>query len=188
MQKIMMSLALSSFLLLSGCSDKKKESKPIAKQEIQSQKISEKELNAIEDTNKQEAVQPFKPSIETNITQEEVITESLDDLETDAFKTIQPQITKEMQKIPDCLEKAETKEEAFGCSKQLRALNKELAVAMGDFRNDAPEGYDDDFVWDEETKVNMIKEIEASIIGMQSMQTCIEVSKTPKELEQCLEH
>jgi len=186
MQKIMISLTLSSLLFLSGCSEKKKESKPLEKQETQNQKISEKHPSTLEDTNKQPIEKPFKPSLEVNTTQEEISTQSLENLEADAFKAIQPRITEEMRKIPDCLEKAASKEEAFACSQTLRKLNKELAMAMGDFNNDMPQEYDEDFVWDEETKVNMIKEIEAGTQAMQEMQSCMEASKTPEELESCL--
>jgi hypothetical protein len=190
MQKTIIYLTLSSLLTLSGCSDKKKEEKTESKQKIHNKDISEKEPNSIKESNTSrpttQILKPFKPTLEANISQEEIVTESLENLETDALKSIQPQITKEMQKIPDCLEKAENKEEAFACSKQLRALNKELALAMGDFSDDTPEGYDDTFIWNEETKVNMIKEIEAGTRAMQEMQACMEASRSSEELKNCL--
>lgn len=188
MSKIMISLTLSTLLLLSGCSEKKKkEEKKIAQIEkkIQKEITIKKEDNTSSNINSEQVFKPFKPNIETNIS-EVIVTENLEELESEAFKTIQPHITEEMQKIPDCLERAESKEEAFSCSKALRALNKELAMSMGDFTEEAPEAYDDEFVWNEETKINMIKEIDAGTQAMQEMQTCMETSKTPEELEKCL--
>jgi len=191
MSKIMISLALSTLLLLSGCNEKKKkEEEKIAQIEkkIQKEITIKKEDNTSSNINSEQVFKPFKPfkpNIETNIS-EVIVTENLEELESTAFKTIQPHITEEMQKIPDCLERAESKEEAFACSKALRALNKELAMSMGDFTEEAPEAYDDEFVWNEETKINMIKEIDAGTQAMQEMQTCMETSKTPEELEKCL--
>jgi hypothetical protein len=84
------------------------------------------------------------------------------------------------------LENAETKEEAFACSQKLRDLNKELAMAMGDFSEEGIEAYDKDFEWNEETKINMIQEIEAGTQAMQEMQTCMETSTSTEELDKCL--
>ena len=185
----MMSLALSTLLLLSGCSEKKKknEKKLVQIETNVKKEIFIKEGNTTStNVNSEQVFKPFKPSIETNMSENIVVAENLEELESAAFKAIQPHITEEMGKIPDCLEKAESKEEAFACSKALRALNKELAMSMGDFNEESPEGYDDEFVWNEETKVNMIKEIDAGTQAMQEMQTCMEISKTAEELEKCL--
>jgi len=188
MSKIMMSLALSTLLLLSACTEKKKEEKKttLVEEKIQKETSIKKKNDTVTNINPEQVFKPFKPSIETNMSENIVVAENLEELESAAFKAIQPHITEEMGKIPDCLERAETKEEAFACSKALRALNKELAMAMGDFNEEAPEGYDDEFVWNEETKVNMIKEIDAGTQAMQEMQTCMEISKTSEELEKCL--
>jgi hypothetical protein len=191
MSKIMMGLTVSTLLFLSGCTScesNKSETDAVKKEKI-AKTNTNKQVEVVTPViiaKPKQALNPFKPSIETNINQDEVISESLEELESEVFKTIQPQINEEMQNIPDCLEKAETKEEAFACSKTLRGLNKELSMAMGDFTEEAPEGYDDDFIWNEETKVDMIKEIEAGTQAMQEMQMCMQTSKTPEELEKCL--
>ena len=191
MSKIILGLMLFTLYFLSGCTscqNNKSQTDTVQKEKETTEK-SKKDLTvdtAIAKTVPKETLTPFKPSIEANIDQDEVITESLEELEAEAFKTIQPQINKEMQKIPECLEKAETKEEAFACSKSLRELNKELSMAMGDFTEESQENYDDDFIWNEETKIDMIKEIEAGMQAMQEMQLCMETSKTPEELEKCL--
>lgn len=179
--------SLSLLLLLSGCSEKKEK-------ETASKEVQQKAETPVIESNISTSVvptqleKPFMPSLELNTTQDnEPVTESLEELEAEAFKTIQPQIIDEMRKIPECLEQAESKEDAFACSQPLRALNKELALAMGDFSEEEETGYDDDFVWNEETKVNMIKEIEAGTQAMQEIQTCMETSKSPEELAKCME-
>jgi len=136
-------------------------------------------------------LKPFKPLLKpmtaSAVANEdnEIPLQSLEELDLEAFKTIQPKINEAMLKLPDCLESAATKAEAFGCNKQLRELHKELAISMGDFSEDNITGYDDTFVWDERTKTEMIREIENGTQERQEMQNCIEASSTTKELEQC---
>lgn len=136
-------------------------------------------------------LKPFKPLLKpmtaSAVANEdnEIPLQSLEELDLEAFKTIQPKINEAMLKLPDCLESAATKAEAFGCNKQLRELHKELAISMGDFSEDNITGYDDTFVWDEKTKTEMIREIENSTQERQEMQNCIEASSTAEELEQC---
>ena len=191
MSEIIMSLAIVMLLLLSGCTscESNKDETDTVKKENRTKINTNKQVEVATPViiaKTQQTLNPFKPSIEANINQEEVMSASLEELEAEAFKTIQPQINEEMRNIPDCLEKAETKEEAFACSKSLRKLNKELSMAMGDFTEESQENYDDDFIWNEETKIDMIKEIEAGMQAMQEMQLCMETSKTPEELEKCL--
>lgn len=107
--------------------------------------------------------------------------------ELTAFKTIHPKIIEEMNKVPECLMQADTKEDAFVCSKGLRDLNKKLALAMGINEDEMAneEQYGRDFTWDEKTKVAMIQEIESSQEMMQVTQDCIANAETPKALEGC---
>jgi hypothetical protein len=190
MSKIMMSLVLSSLLLLSACSEKKKETTKITKKEIE-QKVLVNEkpkeiLPHMEIKAPEEKLVPFVPTLETNITKEQVETENLEELELNTFKNMQPKINEEIQKIPDCLENAQTKEEAFACSDAFRTLNKEFSMSLGDLTEEIQEGYDDNFVWNEETKLEMIKEIEAGTQSMQEMQACTESAQTPQEIARCL--
>jgi len=196
MLKIIVSLGLVTSLFLSGCTscntnkDKPDTNtdKKINEKKVENKQIIEKsEINSkpLKNVIAKKILEPFNPTLETNISQDEIITESLDQLEAEAFKDMQPKIEEEMQHIPECLEKAESKEEAFSCSKNLRLLNKEIAMAMGDFDENDVEGYTDSFVWNEETKQDMINEIESSIHGIQEMQSCLEISKTPEELKKC---
>ena len=134
------------------------------------------------------SITPFRPKLKPiSSTNTEVQTQSLEMLNIESFKFIQPKINAEVLKLPECLEAAETKEEAFRCNDKLRELHKELAMAMGDFSENNITGYDDTFVWNEESKINMIKEIENSTQEMQEMQTCIDVANTEKELNQCFQ-
>jgi len=196
MLKIIVSLGLVTSLFLSGCTscntnkdkpdtdtDKKINEKKVEnKQVIEESEVNSKPLN---NTVSKQIDEPFNPTLEANISQDEIMTESLEQLEAEVFKAMQPKIEEEMQQIPDCLEKAESKEEAFTCSKNLRLLNKEIAMAMGDFDENDVEGYRDEFVWNEETKQDMIKEIESSMQSIQEMQSCLELFKTPEELKKC---
>jgi len=192
MSRIMMSLALSSLLLLSACSEKKTETTNSTKKVIEEKVVIQEEPKEIVPQPKVEAqapeekLAPFVPTLETNITEEPLETANLEELEITTIKEMQPKINEELQKVPDCLEKAQTKEEAFECSKALRGINKEFAMAMGDLSEEVQEGYGDDFVWDEETKLNMIKEIEAGTQAMEEMQSCTETAQTPEEMEACI--
>ena len=132
------------------------------------------------------SITPFQPKLKPISSANTVVqTKSLEMLNIESFKFIQPKINAEILKLPECLEAAETKEEAFTCNNKLRELQKELAMSMGDFSENNITGYDDTFVWNEETKVNMIREIENGTQEMQEMQTCIDVASTEKELNQC---
>jgi len=136
-------------------------------------------------------LKPFKPLLKpitasaAGNEDNEIPLQSLEELDLETFKTIQPKINEAMLKIPDCLESAATKAEAFACNKQLIELHKELAISMGDFSEDNITGYDDTFVWNEKTKTEMIREIENGTQERQEMQNCIEASSTTEELEQC---
>jgi len=184
MQYKMIIFTCLSFILISGCSDKKKETKNVQITKTVQQEVVVKEENITSPLITKEN-KPFKPTIEANISEENTTVENLEDLQATALKTIQPQVFDEMQKIPDCLENAETKEEAFSCSQKLRDLNKELAMAMGDFSEEGIEAYDVGFEWNEETKINMIQEIEAGTQAMQEMQTCLKPNDlNPNEMNQ----
>jgi hypothetical protein len=201
MYKLSLLLPLTALLFLNSCTSCSKEediekelrheqniSKKIQKKTIQIEKFDKKIKNELAIPSQVTSItKPSPVEEETDQTEnEEIVAENLEALEASAFKTLQPKIIEETQKIPDCLENAETKEEAFACNQKLQDLNKELAMAMGDFSENKIEGYDDDFVWNEETKIKMIQEIERSTETMQEMQTCMESSITPEELDQCL--
>jgi len=196
MQKIILCASLSALLLLSGCTSCQNNNNKdnIFKEDNTKTSVNLKKEIPKETTQKitkkaTEGHQPLKPSADANTTQaEDDIAGNLGELEIAVMKDIQPRIFEETQKIPACLESAETKEEAFECSKSLRILNQDLGMSMGDFVEDLPavEGYAKDFIWNEETKTNMIREIESGLQGMQTLQTCINAAKTPEEMDMCL--
>jgi len=186
MQKIILCASLSSLLLLNGCTSCQNNNKD----NILKEKETEKEMKQEIDKKVTKGLQPFKYSFDTNITKEEEdIVKNLDEQEISVINDIQPRILEETQKIPDCLKNAESKEEAFECSKSLRELNKNLAMAMGDLSEELPEekGYDKDFIWDEETKRNMIQEMESGLLSMRTMQACIESAKEPTDIDKCFD-
>jgi len=195
MQKVILCVSLSGLILLSGCTSCQNNDKEIDNIFIEEEKkeITVKDKKAPKKANKEVAkkaskeLPSSKSTFDVNITQEEDMEKSLAEVELSAINDIQPRIFEETQKIPECLENAGSKEEAFECSKSLRALNKDLIMTMGDFSEELPEekGYDKDFIWNEETKIKMIQEIESGLQGMQTMRTCIESAKTPTDLDKC---
>ena len=195
MQRLLILTLLSIALFLTGCTSCTKEKE--TKQTITPPPVVEKKsVTKVEKSptlpTSPKSVSPKETNEPTLVLPEgnDPIPENLPDnvveLEIEAFKTIQPKIMKETEKLPACLEQAETKEEAFACSKALRELHKEMSIAMGDFSDPTPENYADDFAWDEKTKSNMIQEIENGTEEMIETQACIEGATTNEELEQCL--
>ena len=100
---------------------------------------------------------------------------------------INERILTEMQNIPECLEDAKTKEEAFECSNNLRNMQRELSVLQGDSEVIEIEAYDETFVWNEKTKKMMISGLKEGLTQMQQTNYCMEKRRDPKELAECLE-
>lgn len=187
MQKTILITLLCGIFTITGCSEKKKE----ATTKTQKKNVV---LEQIDEENSTK-IKPFTPSIATkktalelNISMEDInMSESLDNLGITALKTIQPHIIEEMKNMPECLASAASKQEAFECSKKLRNLNQELAMSLGDFSEDAPQSYDDDFIWDEETKSNMIEELTKSVQEMQYVQQCLDKTTSASEMQSCMD-
>lgn len=102
------------------------------------------------------------------------------------LKSLQPLILETMKKIPECLENAYSKEDAFKCSAALRELNEKASVARGMKPMPEMKEYPKGFVWNEETKINMIKGLENSIEPMEKTQYCMENTKTPDDFAKCV--
>jgi len=100
---------------------------------------------------------------------------------------INERILTEMQNLPECLEGAKTKEDAFECSNNLRNMQRELSVLQGDSEVIEIEAYDETFVWNEETKKMMISGLKESLTQMQQTNYCMEKRRSSKELAECLE-
>jgi len=151
-------------------------------------KIKEKPKKFKMQTSQNQAIFKSKitPIPKTELTADEMIPEGLKELNMEIFKELQNKMSGEIQKIPSCLEEALTKEEAFSCSKNLRELTKTLMLTKGDFDEDTLKGYDENFTWNENTKIKMIKEIEASSQSMEEMNLCIDMAQNSSELDKCL--
>lgn len=109
------------------------------------------------------------------------------EIEKEVFSDIQLRMTKEMQTIPGCLENAINKQEALKCSKKLHEINKEFELLLGISTDSAKYNNTNSFVWNEETKNNMIKELDLSIQPMQELFSCFESADNKEEQEKCLE-
>ena len=146
-------------------------------------------------TNKSQAEIPFTPNISTqDIKRKKSKSQLINEVEPKSdlemqkvvFLDMQERITAEMKDIPNCLENANTKEEALKCNQNLQKLHKEFELLLGIDNNVAP-GNMNDFVWNETTKENLIKELEESIQPMQEMYTCLQTAETQEEQDKCFE-
>jgi len=99
---------------------------------------------------------------------------------------INERILQEMTAIPNCLESAKTKEDAFECTNKLRVMQQEQSLLRGDEEIFELKAYGDDFVWNEERKEMMIKGIQESIAEVSYTNECIEKYTKGKELRDCL--
>jgi len=128
---------------------------------------------------------PRNVAVEVDIKEIESKTER--ELQKEVFTDIELRMTTEMQTIPDCLENAQNKNEALDCSKKLQSINREFELILGIGRDDSIQNETDGFVWNETTKDNMIKQLDAGIQSMQELFTCIQASDTDEEQEKCFE-
>ncbi|SFZ97914.1 hypothetical protein MNB_SV-5-1265 [hydrothermal vent metagenome] len=108
-------------------------------------------------------------------------------LQKEIFADIQSRLTTEMQSIPNCLENAQNKKEALACSNELHEIHKEFELILGIVTDDSIQNDTSGFVWNESTKENMIKELDASIEPMQSMFSCLQSADDNAEQEKCFE-
>ncbi len=109
------------------------------------------------------------------------------ELQKEIFADMQSRMTAEMQTIPDCLENAQNKNEALRCSKNLQDINRQFELILGIERDPSTENNTEGFVWNEETKENMIQQLDVGIESMQELFSCIQASDTDKEQEKCFE-
>ncbi len=138
---------------------------------------------------------PFTPNISIQeIKQKESESQQINEIEPKSdlemqkivFLDMQERITAEMKDIPNCLENANTKEEALKCNQHLQELHKEFELLLGIDNNVAPDNMNN-FVWNETTKENLIKELENSIQPMQEMYTCLQTAETQEGQDKCFE-
>ena len=128
---------------------------------------------------------PRSTAVEVDIKEIESKTER--ELQKEVFTDIELRMTTEMQTIPDCLENAQNKNEALNCSKKLQSINRDFELILGIERDDSIQNVTGGFVWNETTKDNMIKQLDAGIQSMQELFACIQASDTDEEQEKCFE-
>ena len=109
------------------------------------------------------------------------------ELQKEVFVNIHKRTMQAIESMPACLESAETKDEALACEQELKKINKEFALLLG-ITAESNAGDDSQaFVWNETTKENMIKGLDASIEPMQKMFSCLQASESDKEQTKCLD-
>lgn len=135
-----------------------------------------------------------KPLEKKKIFQNVVLPEAVDDtllvkereeMVFSKFRNTLPKMLENMKKIPQCLENAEKIEEAFNCYESVDTMHQELSEILGIYEGD----YNDsstNVVWDNETKLKMMDELQEEISFMNEAQVCIEGISTGSELEECL--
>ena len=123
---------------------------------------------------------------EKEIPSKEKMNEDIMNERNKILTTLHPRVIKTLLAIPACLENAETKKDAFRCGDKYREVNVELDFVMGEINEDEKiEGFDENFTWNEETKIAMIKEIEASIAPMEEVHSCIRAANSEREITEC---
>ncbi len=140
---------------------------------------------------------PFKPKINlkqeatdktfTEADKKDLESKSQRELQKDIFADIQTRMTTEMQSIPNCLENAQNKQEAVACNKKLQDINKEFELLLGINTDNTAKNDTRGFVWNETTKENMIKELDAGIEPMQKMFSCLQSADNDEEQEKCFQ-
>ena len=137
---------------------------------------------------------PFKTNVQNNI-----IDETMDDTTNDnfqeerreyvilsEFKEIYPDMLEEIKKIPACLGKANTREEALNCHEIFSKVKRELAMITGEYEGEGNYSASG-FVWNQETKQKMIEEVEITIPTIYEQKACVENAQSKIDLEQCFE-
>ena len=128
-------------------------------------------------------------SVPTGIQREEKIQiakKSTEALEREVLTDLKKRMTNTMQKMPDCYQNAQDKEEAMACSKIMHEINKEFSLMLGIPTDAKYEKAINDFRWDEETKTNYIQGIDQSIAPMQELFDCMIESHNPGDKTRCL--
>jgi len=123
----------------------------------------------------------------TDADKKELESKSQKELRKDIFIDIQIRMMTEMQTIPTCLEDAQNKQEALTCNKKLQNINKEFELLLGINTDNVAKHNPYEFVWNETTKENMIKELDAGIEPMQKMFSCLKSADNDTEEEKCFD-
>jgi len=112
--------------------------------------------------------------------------QSIEEMRMKAFEINQAKINMALSDLPDCLENAETKKEAFKCNEKLVNLGKEAMTDMGITIDKNITSKNHSYIWDEETKVKIINEIENDIQKREEIEDCMEAAISIEDLDKCL--
>lgn len=103
-----------------------------------------------------------------------------------------------MREARDCLGKAESQSDFENCSKIMEELQKKLHARMGPMP-DMPEGQQPPqgaeppmqerkpIEWNEQTKQNMLKFLDRSILMGDAMKECLQKSADMDQMQQCMQ-
>lgn len=130
------------------------------------------------------------PQNKTPITKKETLSQidkkSQKELKRDILLNMKIQMTKTMQEMPDCYQKAQTKKEAVACNKTMHQINKEFVLMLGQKPDENYEKNLNNFTWDEETKITFIQGIDESIVPMQELFDCFLEAESQSDKMHCL--
>jgi hypothetical protein len=111
-------------------------------------------------------------------------------------KTMMLSMTQEtlpvMQESYACLKAANDQAAFEKCAQIMMELNKKMMARMGPTHG-APEGQapqmrdPSEIEWNEETKANMLKHLDRSILVGTAMQDCLKQSNDPQQMKQCMD-
>jgi len=111
--------------------------------------------------------------------------QSIEEMRVKTFEINQAKINMALSDLPDCLENAQTKQEAFKCNEKLVDLGKEAMTDMGITIDKNRTSKNHSFIWDEETKVKIINEIENDTQKREEMEDCMEAAISIEDLDKC---
>jgi len=137
---------------------------------------------------------PFKTNVQNNTTDETIDDTTNENFQKERreyvilneFKEIYPDMLEEIKKIPACLGKANSREEALNCHEIFSKVKRELAMITGEYEGEGNYSASG-FVWNQEIKQKMIEEVEITIPTIYEQKACVEDAQNKIELEQCLE-
>lgn len=97
-----------------------------------------------------------------------------------------------MKQTKDCVSKAGSTADVEGCMKAMADSAKAIQEQMGMPGGPPPDAPDmtkapADFVWNDETKAQMLQQIDFSIQQGESMQECLQSGTTAEEVSSCMQ-
>lgn len=154
-----------------------------------------KKKEQVKTTVKKIEKQILKPVVTSEVSHVEEKPESMDDdlymkNETDrvisTFNTKFPKLLEKMNKIPKCIENAQTKEEAFECTKNASEMHMNLAMELGIYKDDE-NTTKHDLVWNDEFKSIMTDDVNSELVKMYKLKKCVEGVSSLNGFDTCID-